>query len=155
MDLKEKLVELAEQQITDPALFLVDVILKGVGSTTKVLVLVDGDQGVNIDACAKVSRGMAAELEELDLFQEAYTLEVSSPGLDHPLSSVRQYQKNVGRRVRVALHMGEQYEGELTLATETHCTVNVESKEKKKKEVTPTEFAYEDIKKTMVLVSFK
>lgn len=147
---------MAEAQIEDPALFLVDVVIKGLaGGKQKVIVLLDGDQGITIDDCAKVSRGLGVELEERDLMPEAYTLEVSSPGLDHPLIMLRQFQKNIGRRVRVTLSEGERVDGELLAATDTDFEVAVETKEKKKVTLTPTRFAYADVEKTMVLVSFK
>lgn len=155
-DLKERIMQMADRHLDDPALFMVDVVIKGLdGGKVKVIVLVDGDEGITIDTCAGLSRALGAELEEQDVIGHAYTLEVSSPGLDHPLAMPRQYQKNVGRRVKVTLTDGSQVVGELLSATEENFDVAVETTEKKKTTITPTTLAYGEIQKTMVLVSFK
>jgi len=154
-DLKEKIIAIAESLIQDPSMFLVDVVIKGLdGGTQKVLVLLDGDDGINIDDCASLSRQLGAIMEEQELMSTAYRLEVSSPGLDHPLTTPRQYRKNIGRRVRVTLPDGNRWEGKLTEVTEEDFEVAVEKKVEKKQTLTPTRWAYTDISKTMVLVSF-
>ena len=60
-------------------------LLRGNVGNQKVLVLIDGDEGVNIDDCSKISRKVGPILEEGDFMPGKYLLEVSSPGLDHPL----------------------------------------------------------------------
>ena len=56
MELKKRLVELANQCLPSAEHFLVDIVLKGTDQNQKVIVLLDGDSGVSIDDCAKVSR---------------------------------------------------------------------------------------------------
>ena len=85
----------------------------------------------------------------------AYVLEVSSPGLDHPLASLRQFKKNVGRKLRVRLKSGSQIEGNLQVVNEAAIVLAAESKEKKKKVVEEKEISFADIEKANVLVSFK
>ncbi|HAA19140.1 MAG TPA: ribosome maturation factor RimP [Cytophagales bacterium] len=154
-DLKVKIKAIVESLLQDPSMFLVDVVIKGLdGGMQKVLVLLDGDQGINIDDCASISRQLGGIMEEQELMSSAYRLEVSSPGLDHPLMSARQYKKNMGRRVRVTLPDGNRWEGKLTDVTEEDFEVAVEKKVEKKQTLTPTRWAYTDISKTMVLVSF-
>lgn len=131
--------------------FLVEVILKGT-TQQKVLVLVDGDKGITIDDCAKVSRQLAAWLEEEDAIEGKYLLEVSSPGLDHPLKDKRQYYKNVGRKLRVTKVDDTVVEGKLNKVGENEVTLAVKP-DKKKPEVDVT-LNFDDIAKTMVLVSF-
>lgn len=147
--------ELAERHLKDDSFFIVDVISKGVTGKTKILVLIDRDQGVNIDDCAELSRNLAADIELEDIIDVAYILEVSSPGLDHPLSSVRQYKKNVGRRLRLILAAGTQLEGSLISVSDTSIVLTAEKKENKKKVVEETEIPFADIEKANVLVSFK
>ena len=77
-------------------IFLVDMIQKGTGSTAKLIVLLDGDQGVTIDQCASISRQTSHFIDEESDLTEPLTLEVSSAGLDHPLKLIRQYFKNIG-----------------------------------------------------------
>jgi len=64
--------------------FLVDVITKGNRGSQKIIVLVDGDDGISVDVCSRISRSLSRELDELDFVEGKYTLEVSSPGIDYP-----------------------------------------------------------------------
>lgn len=135
-------------------LFLVDIIKKGNSDTGKIIVLLDGDNGVPIDKCVEVSRNISRRIdEELDL-QDPLTLEVSSPGLDHPLKLHRQYQKNVGKQLKVTLDDQSQVEGELLSVSEEALQIK-ELKDKKKKIFEEREIKFSDINKTIVLVSFK
>lgn len=92
--------EILEQK-GDETLFLVDLVVSSAKNSQKVLVHLDGDEGVNIDTCAEISRQLGNILEEEDLFSGSFTLEVSSPGLDLPLKLQRQYHKNIGRNIKV------------------------------------------------------
>ncbi|MCE2778964.1 MAG: hypothetical protein LW824_15360 [Algoriphagus sp.] len=106
-DLKHVIVDLVEKHLPDAEHFIVEVKIERVADKTKVLVLVDADQGMTIASCALLSRALSGELETSDLLEEAYTLEVSSPGLDYPLTEKRQYLKNLGRLLKVYLVTGE------------------------------------------------
>ena len=140
-----------------PEEFIVEVAVSGEHTAKKVLILLDADTGISIDRCAEVSRKVAHALEEEDAIDNAYVLEVSSPGLDYPLSSLRQYKKNIGRSVKVTLLDEEQKKGELLEVTADHIVVREKVKEKgsKKMKEQDTNVPYESIKKTNVLVSFK
>ena len=102
MELTEKIRDLAQATLTDENLFIVDVIysLKQ-GPSKKMMVIVDGDKGVTIDDCVYISRELSKILDETNLVDDHYLLEVSTPGLDHPLKLKRQYKKNVGRSLKV------------------------------------------------------
>lgn len=145
-----------EAQLT-PEEFIVEVAISGERAAKKVLILLDADSGISIDRCAEVSRKVAHTLEEEDAIDNAYVLEVSSPGLDYPLSSLRQYKKNIGRSVKVTLLNEEQKKGELLEVTADHIVIREKIKEKgsKKMKEQDTNVPYENIKKTNVLVSFK
>ena len=132
MELKKKLEELAKQSLPSEDIFLVDVILKGTDQSRKVIVLLDGDNGVNIDSCARVSRGMAAEMEENDPFPDKYTLEVSSAGIDHPLSMKRQYSSRIGKSLKLSLKSGEEMIGKLLEVGEDKILIDKEIKINKK-----------------------
>lgn len=135
-------------------IFLVDMVQKGVGSTAKLIVLLDGDNGVTIDQCASISRQTSHYIDEESDLTEPLTLEVSSAGLDHPLTLTRQYFKNIGKKVKVTLNDGNVIEGSLTEVTEELIKLDVMVNPKKK--VTEEEvIKFEDINKTIVLVSFK
>ncbi len=132
-------------------LFLVEVTHKGNSGNSRLLILIDGDQGLGIDRCASVSRRLGALLEELDIITGKYTLEVSSPGIDQPLKLKRQYVKNIGRSLKVELNDGETREGVLIEVHENQ--FNLE--EEKKKEKVISTIAMSDVKKSKVIVSFK
>lgn len=131
----------------DPQLFLVDVLVKGIQENLKVLVFIDGDEGLNIDQCGKVSRGLGSILEEEDLMDGKYFLEVSSPGLDHPITLKRQYAKNKGRRLEVETVEGEKIKGELIQVLDSQIVLKTKDEEKIMK--------FSEINQSKIEVSFK
>jgi ribosome maturation factor RimP len=155
MELKTRLEELAKQKLPSEEHFLVDIILKGTDQNRKVIVLLDGDNGISIDDCARVSRGMAAELELDDPFPGMYTLEVSSSGIDHPLSLKRQYKARIGKHLKIKLLDGEELVGELLEVHEEEILVNKKIKVNKKQSTEASRVPFEAIEKSMVQVSFK
>src|SRR5688572_25490015 len=111
MSVEKRVIELVEEKIADrPDLFLVDVQMHGNGVLS---VLVDGDKGIAIADCVAISRHVGFHLEEENIIEQAYNLEVSSPGLGTPLKSLRQYQKNVGRSLGIKMQDGTGREGKL------------------------------------------
>ena len=76
-------------------------------------VVIDCDGGVNVEHCAKVSRQLSAMLDVEDLIGAAYTLEVSSPGLDRALLVAADFKKYAGQRIRIQTVEGP--EGSATL----------------------------------------
>jgi ribosome maturation factor RimP len=75
-------------------------------------VYLDRQGGITLGQCAEVSRELGAQLETDDLFAQAFTLEVSSPGLDRPMRTSRDWARRVGEWVRV--HLSEPIEGKRT-----------------------------------------
>jgi ribosome maturation factor RimP len=61
------------------------------------------EDGVSVDDCARVSRDLSALLDVEDVVPTAYTLEVSSPGLDRPLRSEADYRRFTGRRAKIVM----------------------------------------------------
>ena len=155
MELKEQLTKLVEENLPSQDHFLVDIILKGSAQQRKVVVLLDGDSGVSISDCARLSRAMAASLEEDDPFPGQYTLEVSSAGLDHPLSLRRQYLSRTGKELALRLTGGEELEGKLLEVAGEDIIIDKIIKIKKKKTTEVTKVPFTQIEKAMVQVSFK
>jgi ribosome maturation factor RimP len=152
MDLKEKIKELAEKSLSNPAHFLVEVVVSK-HKPWKFTVIVDGDQGVTIDDCADMSRSVNKSLEtELP---DPYTLEVSTPGLDHPLKLTRQYRKNIGRGLKVVKKDKGVVNGELKEVMEEKIVVAIASGQGKKMEFKTIEIPFVEIEKAFVTVSFK
>jgi len=160
MTIKEQLEALLEPLLEDGNCFLVDIIIKPSKVSQKVSILVDSDEGITIQQCTSISRRLAKQLEELEVFAEAYTLEVSSPGLDQPLVLLRQYLKNLGRNLKVTLKTGESVSGQLIEAKEE--SIILQLPEPKKKSKTPVdeaslkrEIPVDQISKALVEISFK
>lgn len=115
----------------------------------------DSDAGISIDECAEISRKLDDMIEAEELIPNAYTLEISSPGVDYPLAFPRQFQKNIGRTLKVILKDGIEKRGELIAVSDEGFIVKEELKKKKKDQV-PAEliFAYGDIAKAEVQIKF-
>ncbi len=150
MALEAQIREIVEQHLPGEQFFITEVRAKKGGAKTKVSIFVDGDQGIDIGICAQLNRKVGLELEARGLMSGPYTLEVSSPGLDQPLKTPRQYRGNLGRNIRIHL-TDEQVEGELDSVSEEFITVKQKSK---KGQVTVRQIPFQDIIKTHVLVSF-
>lgn len=154
MDIKAKLTLLAEESLLNPALFIVDVVASS-RNFSKITVIVDGDNGVTIDDIGKISKGLSAKLDELDFGTDRYVLEVSTPGLDHPLKLKRQYQKNQGRGLKVHLKDKSIVQGKLSGVSDEGITLNQEIKEGKKITEKEVIIRFEDLERAFVMVSFK
>ena len=152
--LKEQIEKLVNDNLESEQHFLVDIVISAQKGPHKVLILLDGDEGINIDDCAKLSRKVGLIIEEEGIIEDAYRLEVSSPGLDHPIILVRQYVKNIGRNVRVTTTEGEQREGVLVDTSDIEVTIEEEKGKGSKKEKNEIVFPFDQIKKTEVLVKF-
>ena len=154
MGLEDQIKRIAEEKLTDPTIFIVDVVVSAKKGPKKVLVIVDGDNGVNIDVCAAISRDVSQRLDETGMLDESYTLEVSTPGLDQPLKLKRQYVINIGRKLRVKL-ADKIEEGKLEAVTDETITLITETGSGKKKETKNIDIDFSQIEKAFVLVSFK
>jgi ribosome maturation factor RimP len=119
------------------------------------MIIIDGDQGVTIDDCAELSRKLSKEFDDRAYFgEDNYLLEVSTPGLDHPLKLKRQYFKNTGRNVKV-VRKENTTEGKLKEVTDEKIILVQETGTGKKKETKEIEIPFSEIEKTFVTVSFK
>jgi ribosome maturation factor RimP len=154
MQVEKRVIELVEEKISDrPELFLVEVkLLPG----NKLIIHVDGDEGISIQDCAAISRHVGFHLEEENTIEKAYTLEVSSPGVGEPLKLKRQYEKNIGRELSVKVTGGDIMEGKLLDVNEQSITIEAKVKEKgKKAQLVETSLDFNNIIETKVLISFK
>jgi len=154
MQVEKRVKELVEEKIADrPELFLVEVKML---PNNKLIIHVDGDEGISIQDCVAISRHVGFHLEEENAIEQAYNLEVSSPGVGEPLKLIRQYNKNIGRTISVKLKEGQKKEGKLLEITESDLLIEESVKEKGKKAATfQTNVPFNDILETSVLISFK
>lgn len=154
MDLVEEIRMVAAQNLS-PDKFVVEVLISGKKIPKRVLVIIDGDRGITIDDCADLSRILSKEFDERAFFgDDTYLLEVSTPGLEHPLKLKRQFLKNTGRNLRVILQE-DTVEGKLKEVTDDKIVLVRETVAGKKKETSEMEILFKDIDKAFVLVSFK
>ena len=154
MGFREQVESLLNQALAEREdLFLIEWKLSDSG---KIDVILDGDNGVNLQDCIDVSRAIE---HNLDREEQDFALEVASAGVSRPLKLPRQYRKNIGRTLQVKLAT-EQIEAELTAADEEKITLEWEAREPKKigkgKETVQkkVEIPYGDIKEAIVTIKF-
>lgn len=99
--LEDKIAQLANEVAEALGFEVYDVELLGRGTRTILRVTVEKEGGVGLDDCAGFSRDLGALMEVEDLMAGRYTLEVSSPGLDRPLKRAVDYERSVGKLIRV------------------------------------------------------
>jgi ribosome maturation factor RimP len=114
---------------------LEDLVVTPAGRRSVVRVVVDRDEGVTLDDIAEVSRAVSAVLDDNDgdLGRSPYVLEVTSPGVDRPLTEPRHWRRNTGRLVTVAIGpagAAEQVTARVTAVDDAGVTLAVEPKAK-------------------------
>ena len=142
-----------------PLLEGTDIFLTGIKikPANNIKVYLDADAGLNVEKSARINRKLRAAIEEAQFFPAGdYSLEVSSPGIDEPLTSLRQYRKNIGRTVEVTPLEGTETTGILKEVTDDIVILEImsEVKGKKKGDVSQVEIPMNFIKKTVVQVTF-
>ena len=154
MTFREKVVNLLEEGLAEkPSVFLIDLTIT---DAFKIIVTLDGDNGVVLQDCIDVSRAIE---HNLDREEQDFSLEVASVGVGSPLKMVRQYKKNIGRALIVKLATST-IEAELVDANDEFITLVWEAREPKKigkgKETVQKkqEIPYTDIKEAIVTVTF-
>jgi len=152
MSLKNQIIEHLEPLLEDNKYFVVDIQISPSKVHQKITILLDSDAGISIDECANISRKLGHTLEEQDIVPNAYTLEVSSPGVDYPLSSQRQFQKNIGRRLKVIMKDGTEQLG--TIQSVNEDSVVILTDKKRKIEAQEITIAFPEISKAQIQINF-
>ena len=153
-DLKTGLVSSMLQSILadEPSYFLVDIRIK---PTNNIKVYLDGDNGITIEKCVQFNRALYKKIEGANIFPGGdFSLEISSPGLDEPLKSIRQYKKNIGRKVEIILQDGARREGKLVDVSEDGIIVEETTGKNKNRQLINQTFLFNNIKTTKVQVVF-
>lgn len=151
---KQQILDIITQRVDDEGYFLVDVEIK---PSNKIVVLVDGDEGVPIEFCVALSRLIEGSL---DREKEDFELEVSSPGIGQPLKVHRQFLKCVDRNVEVITLDGMKYKGILKSATKAEIVVaeekqvKIPGRRKKEVQIIEHQFSFEDIKSVKETIKF-
>lgn len=95
--------EIAAPILQSHGLELVEAVCVGQGPRTVIRVFIDKPGGITLTDCEQAHRSLSPALDVIDPFPHAYTLEISSPGLDRPLRSVQDYRRLIGKPVTLKL----------------------------------------------------
>lgn len=155
MDLKKIIEDWTEQCIENDATFLVDVDIKGSVNNQKIQVFIDGDDLVDIDECTRINRKLSDLMEEKDLIEGRYVIEVSSPGVSKSLKYIRQYPKHKGRELDIVTKDKNKYTGKLIDVVENEIVVLVkQGKSKKEQQEHTLHLPHAEIDTARVLIRF-
>lgn len=144
---------LAEDFMMESENYLIDVL---VSNSNRIRVFIENDKHVSIKDCIALSKHIESNL---DREKDDFELEVSSPGIDQPFKTHRQYQKYLGEIVDVLLNNGEKYKGKLCAVSENQIEVilvnNISNKkliQKSLKDNTKKSFPMNEIKETKLVI---
>jgi ribosome maturation factor RimP len=151
MALKDQISELITPAVSDQGFYLEDVHVATPGSHRIVTCIVDGDASLNLDQVTSVSRVISELLDEAAFMGETpFTLEVTSPGVDRPLTQPRHFAKNVDRLLKIIKLDGSEVIGRILSNTDQDVTLTVTVK----KETTEQTVSLSDIKRAVVEIEF-
>lgn len=139
------------QQIVTPIaaalnLDVEDIEIRKTGNRQLVRIILDKDGGIAMDEVATATRAISDELDEVTELAAPFTLEVTSPGVDRPLTLPRHWRRNIGRLVRIELANSAPVEGRIIAATDAGVTLQIKQAQR--------EFALTQISRAIVQVEF-
>jgi ribosome maturation factor RimP len=144
MNVRDRIAAAITPTIEASGAFLEDVTLVRAGKKSLLTVIVDNEVGLNLDQVTEVSRNISELVEALpEMGSTPFTLEVTSPGIDRPLTMPRHWRKNKGRLIKVTKLDGSVVEGRIGESTESSVLVD------------DVDFQFADIKKAIVQIEFK
>jgi ribosome maturation factor RimP len=124
--------------------YLEDVTIISAGRRSMLTIIVDGDTHLSLDQVTSATKAIGEIVESVQSLGETpFTLEVTSPGLDRPLTKVRHWQKNINRLVKVVLLDGSEIKGRIKDVSEVSARVDEKN------------FNYSDVKRATLEIEFK
>jgi ribosome maturation factor RimP len=151
MSLTQSITDLISPAVTETGFYLEEVLIASPGSHRTVTCVVDGPTPLNLDQVTVVSRIISELLDADDFMGETpFTLEVTSPGVDRPLTEVRHWTKNLTRLIKTTLNDGTIITGRLTKFDETNATLVENIKGRIKNHTV----AFSDVKRAVVEIEF-
>ena len=151
MALKDQISELVTPAVSDLGFYLEDVHVATPGSHRIVTCIVDGDASLNLDQVTSVSRVISELLDEAAFMGETpFTLEVTSPGVDRPLTQPRHFAKNIDRLLKIIKLDGSEVTGRILSNTDQDVTLTVTVK----KEISEQTVSLSEIKRAVVEIEF-
>jgi len=151
MALKDQISELVTPAVSDLGFYLEDVHVATPGNHRIVTCIVDGDVSLNLDQVTSVSRVISELLDEAAFMGETpFTLEVTSPGVDRPLTQPRHFKKNADRLLKIIKLDGSEVIGRILSNSDHDVTLTVTVK----KETVEQTIPLVDIKRAVVEIEF-
>ena len=124
--------------------YLEELTITSAGKVKILTVIVDSDSHLNLDQITAVTKEISEVIETLEeLGDSAFPLEVTSPGIDRPLTKPRHWRKNFDRLVKITMTSGQDIQGRIGEATETTVLVGDQT------------VSFEDIKRAVLEIEFK
>lgn len=99
---EKNIYEQIEEVVSSKGFFMIDLVLRGERRNRVIEVFIDSEANVSAEDCAGISREIDKMLEEQNLFESGYRLEVSSPGVNRPLKYLKQFPKHINRKFDVS-----------------------------------------------------
>ena len=143
MALKDQIFDLVAPLVTKAGLVLEEVQVQTPGKNRFVTIIVDSETGLNLDQVTDASRLIGEAMDSAPFMGETpYTLEVTSPGVDRPLTAPRHWRKNIDRLVKIVKLDGDVCKGRINSSTEDEVTLDC------------CTVAFADIKRATIEVEF-
>jgi ribosome maturation factor RimP len=125
MGKKEEISAAITPALSDLGFYLEDITITSAGRRSMLTVIVDGDTHLSLDQVTVATKAISEIVENIQsLGQAPFTLEVTSPGLDRPLTKPRHWRKNIDRLVKIVLLDGKEIKGRVKDATEISATID-------------------------------
>jgi ribosome maturation factor RimP len=144
MGKKEEISAAITPALSDLGFYLEDITITSAGRRSMLTVIVDGDTHLSLNQVTVATKAISEIVENIQsLGQAPFTLEVTSPGLDRPLTKPRHWRKNIDRLVKIVLLDGKEIKGRVKDATEISATVDEQA------------VKFSDIKRATLEIEFK
>jgi len=144
MGKKEDISDAVTPALSALGFYLEDVTITSAGRRSMLTIIVDGDTHLSLDQVTSATKAIGEIVESIQSLGESpFTLEVTSPGLDRPLTKPRHWRKNIDRLVKVVLLDGKEIKGRIKAASENTTKVD------------ESEINFTDIKRASLEVEFK
>jgi len=125
MGKKEEISAVITPALAKLEFYLEDITITSAGKRSMLTVIVDADAHLSLDQVTVATKAIGELVEGIQsLGDTPFTLEVTSPGIDRPLTKPRHWRKNIDRLVKIVLQDGKEVKGRIKSATDTTATVD-------------------------------
>jgi ribosome maturation factor RimP len=149
---QKQVIELLDGEFARAGYEIEDVVIDAATRPARITVVADGDEPLDLDSIASLSRSASALLDSVDDPATPYVLEVTSPGVDRPLTTEKHYRRARGRKVELTMSDGTQLTGRL--GETDGGTLRLVVRERAKANFSIRELALGDVAKAVVQVEF-